>query len=70
LRTTLVAYLIDKVIYLRLDARKLMFLIARTGHIPKDVIDARDRRYIVWILSGYYPISGLSSDRIIIRPTG
>ena len=25
---------------------------------------------LIRILSGYYPISGLSSDRIIIRPTG
>ena len=25
---------------------------------------------LIWILSGYHPISGLSSDRIIIRLTG
>ena len=36
--------LIDKVIYLRLDARKLIFLITCTGHIPKDDIDARDNK--------------------------
>ena len=34
--------LIDKVIYLRLDVRKLMFLIACTGHNSKDDIGARD----------------------------
>jgi hypothetical protein len=42
LRTILVVYLINKVIYLRLDARKLMFLIACTGHTSKDDIGARD----------------------------
>jgi hypothetical protein len=42
LRTILVVYLINNVIHLRLDARKLMFLIASTGHISKDDIGARD----------------------------
>jgi len=58
LRTILVVYLINKVIYLRPDARKLMFLIACTGHTSKDDIGARDR-------AGYYMFSSI--EHIILN---